>query len=286
MNRRVLLGSLVVAAGSRLAADEPLAPVLRPEVTAGPFKLCIDRILQSRSVVTTYRADGSPMTEQSRSLQVHMAVYARDPGDAARLAALQVRGLTAETGGRVIDVSHNGGLLENPDDTASIRAYVYIQSFPRDVREIRSLFGEVVAFERSTPLEIDVPIKGDDLSNIGEKEGVRVTVRELTREGNNWRVRILATSSSSAVVLNAVQDGAYGVSLLNAQGKAAEANGGTLIQSAATQAQYLVVFSGLQGEPATVRLRIASRGGVRRVHPFKMEHIPLPERTAPLPAPR
>ncbi len=260
------------------------APVPRPEAGAGPYTVAVDRIVLTRNATTGYLPGRPPASEQRMSLQLHLGVYAPDRKSADRLALFQVSGLTVASGSRLFDVPHHGGMLESPGDPAAVRAYLFAQTFPTGAREVRALFGEIVAYERAGPLDFRVSLAGRTLPFTEEQGGVKIRVEEIQREGVWTRAVLSVEAPSSDVLLNTIQDGTYGISLLDAMGRAGTPNGSVMNLLRPNHARYRVAFQDLRGAPATLRLRLAYQGGQRKVYPFRLEHIPLPERPGPSPS--
>jgi hypothetical protein len=281
--KRLSLG-VVLAIGGAAGAREALP---RPEAKAGPYRVVVDRIMQNRNLVMNHGNHGGQPARRGdglqvrRTVQLQMAVFASDKVKADGLASFQVNSVAVETERRVIDLPHYGGMLENPNDSAVIRAYLYIPAFPARAPEIRAIEGEIVAYEKSVPVDIDIPLESSNLPVTVEKDGVRATVRELILENGAARLVLWLEAPAESAIINLVSDGSYGVSLLNTENRLATPTGGSMVQPRPHQAEYRMSFQSLRGAPGAVRVRVLHRGGPRRVYPFRMEHVSLPTRVSP-----
>ncbi|MCC2668606.1 MAG: hypothetical protein K0Q72_1077 [Armatimonadetes bacterium] len=269
--------------GVRAADTPPAVPAPKaPEGRTGPYRVVVDRISHNRKTVVSYRTDaahGDPAPAQfARTVHLQLAVYTKEAWAGPGLAMFQVKGVSAETGARVMDLSHYGGMLETSADGAVLRAYLYLPNFPIGAKEIRAIEGDIVAYERSLPTEILIPVNGEKRPEPFEKDGVKVTVREWEVEGDEVQAVIWVEAPQNSVLINTTSDGTYGVSLLNTMGRAANTQGGALLQPRANQAEYRVGFTNLRGPIGTLRLRFLHRSGPRRIFPFQIERIPVPSR--------
>ena len=298
MNRTTLTllvaGALAAAwPGVRLTA-QPSASVPMPEVKAGPYRVVVDRLTHNRALMVNYRTDlparEEPGIQSRRSVQLQLAVYAPDPARAAALMTFQVRGVTVDSGSRVVELSHYGGILEHPNDKAAVRAYLYIPAFPNAAREVRLLDGEIVAYERAAPVDLEVPLTGGRFPLVVEQGGIKATVRELTGQGGTVQITFRVEAPPETALVANTTDGTYGVTLYNAEGRAAGAVGGTLTQPQVNQSEYRLGFQNVRGAPARMTIRVLHRSGARRTYPFRLERIPVPVRPTseakpPSPAP-
>lgn len=279
MKYAVYLGMSFLAAGA-VAAERSAG---RPETQAGPFRVVIDRIAQSRNTLVNYRTtpaqrdDGS--AQSRRSVQLQVQVVAADRSAAAGLASFQVNGLSAETGRRTVTLSHSGGILESPDERAALRAYLYVPACPPQARELRAIEGEIAAYEKAGECQIDVPL-GGKVPSSAEKEGIRATVQAMSVQGANLQVTVELAAPEGTALVATTSDGAYGVSLLGADSRPTTPTGGSVSQPRASAATYKLGFQNPQDAPRSLRIRFVYRGGARRVYPFRIEHIPIPTRLA------
>lgn len=269
----------VLAVGA-LAAERGTG---RPETQAGPFRVVIDRIAQSRNTLLNYRTtpagrDGGS-AQSRRSVQLQMQVLTQDRSAAAGLASFQVNGLSAEAGRRTVTLSHSGGILESPDERAVLRAYLYVPACPSQARELRAMEGELVAYEKAGECQIDVPLTGK-LPSSATKEGVRATVQAMSVQGTNLQATVELAGPEGTALVATTSDGAYGVSLFNADSRGVTPTGGSVSQPRANTATYRLAFQSPQDTPRSLRIRFVYRGGARRVYPFRIEHIPIPARLA------
>jgi len=264
------------------AAPEPSAPPRRPVLNVGPYRVQLDRITAARNRILNYRVPGVERDERpldSRcTVQMQVAVFATDPTAGPGLATFQVHMVTAEERGRVGEAPHYGGLIDTADDGALLRAYLYMPSFPALAREVRTIEGEIVAYEKTEPLRIEVPLPGLKFPASAEKDGVRATVRELTTEGGGARLTLSLEGPPSSILLNGKVAGGYGVSLLDLEGRPASLATGNLVNPRPNQSEYRLAFSNLRAAPSKVVVQIIHRGGARRVYPFRFERVPLPIR--------
>jgi len=272
-------GLALLLAGAAAAQGPPRSVrVARPLTAVGPFRIGVDRIYQSRSAAVTFSAPpggGRFALVSRRTVQLQLGVFTDDPAAAAGLSTFQVSGVSALLGGRLIDLQHHGDRLETPNDTAVVRAYVYLGSVPPEVRELLAIEGQVVAYEKSTHLEIDVPLAGAALPRPVEVDGVTATVRELSVDGGTAQVTLSLQAPTLSVLMSGGSDGSYGVSLHGPEGRPAACLGGAFIQPRPNQAEYRLTFQNLRGAPTRVRVRVLHRGGARRVFPFRLERVPL-----------
>lgn len=281
---RGLAAGAVLWLGAALAAPGAPAP---PEARVGPYRVVIDRITHNHTLGINYLADPARRDENRidsrRTLQVQVAVFAADAPAAAGLATFAVNGVTAESGRRIVDLAHYGGMLESPNDTAVVRAYLYVPTFPPLAREIRAVEGQIIAYEKSAPLEIEIPLESGRVPVTVEKDGVRATVRELITDGSTMQVVLWLEGPAPSVLMNTAGDGSCGMAVLNLDGRPAALVGGTLINPRPNQGEYRVSFQTTRMAAAKIRLRVLHRGGERHVYPFRIEHVPVPSRTGNAP---
>jgi hypothetical protein len=275
--------TLKLLAACSLAAPLVAAPeaARQPEVKAGPYRVTVDRVLQNRRVTLSFRTDVARRDggiQSGRSVQVHLGVFAPDAGVASGLTLFQVSSVTVDGGKRALDLPHNGGMLENANDTAVLRAYVHVPNVPPAARELRSIEGQIMAWEKSGPLEIELPVADGKLPVTVEKEGVKATVRDLTAQGGTVELLLSVEGPPDSVLANPATDGTYGVSVLNADAQAATQFKGALASPRPNRGEYRLGFSNLKGAPAKVQVRLLYRAGPRRTYPFKLEHVPIPSR--------
>jgi hypothetical protein len=150
---------------------------------------------------------------------------------------------------------------------------------PPSLSELRAIEGEIVTYENTSPFEVEIPVDGA-LPRTVEKDGIKVTLREWAVDGSSARVLLWAEAPPSSLIVNTVNDGSYGVSLLSADGRAAVLGAGSMLQVRNNQAEYRMVYSSFRGTPARIRLKFLHRAGPKRVYPFKIERIPIPARAA------
>jgi len=292
MSRGIVIPALLLACaggwpvgGAENPAPAPVAS--RPEAVAGPFRVVVDRVAHNRKIGVTYgtgsNAQHSAPAQFTRTVHLQLAVFAREEWAGPGLATFQVKAVTAETANRVTDLAHYGGMLETPTDGAVLRAYLYVPTFPLGPREIRTIEGDIVAYEKASRVEIDIPLDGSKLPAPVESAGIRATVREWEMDGDSAQAVIWVEAAPNTVLINTSTDGTYGASLLNAAGRAANTLGGALLQPRANQAEFRIGFQNLRGTPTKLKLRFLHRAGARRTYPFRIQAVPIPARpvTAP-----
>jgi hypothetical protein len=251
--------------------------VRQPMVKAGPYRIAVDRITQNRTLTLKYETgdrSNSGVTSQ-RTIQLQVAVFGETEAANAGLATFQIKSVVVDRNGRSEELPHYGGPLENPNDPALVRGYLYVPAMPPSVAEIRSLEGEIVSYEHTGPFEMDVPITNSVPSTV-EKDGVKVTLRDWSQDGAIARLTLVVDAPASSLVVNTVNDGSYGVTLVNKDGHPALLGAGSMIQPRPNQAEYRMAYNSLQGTPDHLRLRFLHRAGPRKVYPFKVEHIQIP----------
>jgi hypothetical protein len=279
------LAVAIGAAGSR--AQENAAPPLQmvarkpPEVRVGPYRILIDRITHNHTLTLNYQTGPAPPDEplqNRRTVQLQLAVFAQDKAAQAGLTSLDIRTVTVEGERRTLELPHYGGMMENPNETAAVRAYLYIPSFPLRNREVRAVEGEIVSYDRSAPVELEIPIADQKPPVTVEKDGVRATLQELTVQGATVQIVLRLEGPENSVLAAAANDGTYGVSLYNTENRSAAPTGGTLTQPRGNQSEYRLGFQNLRGPVGKVKVRLLHRGGERRVYPFRIERIAIPVR--------
>lgn len=255
----------------------------RPEAAAGPYRVLVERISASRTVNLLYRqeAPADPgQFQQRRTVQLQLAIHAPDAASAAGLTRVDFFGVTAEAGGKIHEVGHYGGKLETATTSkAVLRGYLYAPTLPGEATEIRSLEGEILAYEHSTPVEVEVPLQ-PPFREV-EQDGVRVTVRELTVSEGTARVTLSAEGPASSVLIAPGDDGNHGVRLLDRQNRLTSLGGGSLLQPRPQRLEYRVTFQSVRTAPRSLRVKVTKQHGRRSVWPFRLERIPLPQRLTP-----
>lgn len=259
-------------------------PARRSAAEAGPYRVVVDRIAHNRKIILNYdtpekAADGAP-AQFTRTVHLQLAVFAKDLAAAAGLSTFQIRGVTAENGTRVVELPHYGGMLETANDGAALRAYIYLSNFPLAAKEVRAIEGEIVAYEHSTPIQLEIPVTVGTIPAPVEKNGIRATVREWEQEKDEIRAVISLEAPPNTVLINTTTDGTYGVSLLNNLQRPANTQGGSMIQARSNHAEYRVGFINLRGTPEMLKIKVLHRSGPRRVYPFRIEHMEVPTRTS------
>ena len=275
MNRRLCIVLLALVAGAAAALER--RPV---ETRAGPYRVVVDRVSHNRTTSVQYDpATGEAQApEVRRQVQVQIGVYTTDPLAASALATFQLSSMLCRVGRRTEEISHYGGQLESPNDKAQLRAYVYAPIFPAEPGEIAALEGEISAYDRATLVSLEVPLTRP-LPASAEADGVKVTVREMVRDGDHARV-VLETETGAKNTLAAPSpDGSHGVELISREGLPATSVGGSLVQNRQNRLEYRLGFLRLRGDPGRLRVRVVRQSGERKVYPFRLEKIPLPTRT-------
>jgi hypothetical protein len=277
--RATALGLVSVLAGFAATAVPAAEPDIRlPLAKVGPYRVVVDRITHNRGVTIDYGPDGKVAGyKPQRTAQLHVAVLTDEPSARSALATFQIKGATVERTGRALEVPYYGGPLENPNDPAIVRAYVYLPGLPGTIEEIRSLEGEIVSYDRTSQTEMEIAVEGP-LPRTVEKDGIKLELREWSYEGGSPRLVLVMEAPPGTVIVNTTNDGSYGVSLLNEKGQAAPPASGTMLQLKSNLAEYRTTYQSVQGTPTRIKLQFLHRGGTRRVYPFKVERIPIPTR--------
>jgi hypothetical protein len=268
----------------RAQGDPAPAPVRRSEAVAGPYRVVVDRIAHNRKITLDYevppKAVDGPAAQFSRTVHLQLAVFTKEPAAGPGLSTFQVRSVLADNGSRLVELPHYGGMLETSNDGAILRAYVYLPNFPLAAKEVRAVEGEIVAYERSTPVQIEIPVVPGKTPEPVEKDGIRATVREWEQDKDEIRAVIWLEGPPNTVLINTTTDGTYGVALFNSAQKPASTQGGSLVQPRPNQAEYRVGFLNLRGTPEKLKIQLLHRSGPRRVYPFRIEHVEVPSRAA------
>jgi hypothetical protein len=220
----------------------------------------------------------SKRIRSARGVNLQLGVYAREKGKAPGIAAFQITGVTAGTDARPLRLPFYGGMLELPDESALVRAYVYASGIPAAATELRSLEGQIIAYDRSGPVEIDVPLEGGAPAT-AQVEEVKATLRELSARPGTASATIAVEAPANTTLTSTSGDGGYGVSLLNQDRRPARVAGGSARNLRPNLIEYRLSFDGIEGTPTLLHLRLLRRGGTRRVFPFRVEHIPVPLRS-------
>src|SRR5207253_2963100 len=97
--------------------------------------------------------------------------------------------------------------------------------------------------------EIEVPLDGGPYPRSAEKAGLKATVKSLTVQGRDAQLALEVEGPSNTTLMNAVNDGTYGVALLNREGRPAIPGGGTMTQPRPNLTTYRLGFQTLRGEP-------------------------------------
>lgn len=277
----LLVGGLSWSAQNAPAASGTLK---RAEAPAGPYRVIVDRVAHNLKVTLNYDTgtkppEGAP-AQFSRSIHLQVAVATKDPAAGPGLSTFQVKSVTADNGTRVLELPHYGGMLDSSSDDAVLRAYIYLPSFPLAAKEVRAIEGEITSYERSSPVQIEIPVVPGKLPEPVEKDGIRATVKEWEADKEEIRAVIWLEGPPNTVLINTSTDGTYGVALLNDAKKPAHTQGGSLIQPRPNQAEYRVGFLNLKGTPEKLKIQLLHRSGPRRVYPFRIEHVEIPARAA------
>jgi hypothetical protein len=269
----LLFGGAAFAAPSAPAGRE----IKQPSTKVGPYRVTVDRISPNRTVTLEYATSPTSISSYNsrRTVQLQVAVMGDDASAVAGLATFQIKTVTVERKGRAVELPYYGGPMENPNDPAIVRAYIYVPGLPAAAEELRSLEGEIVSYDRTAPFEVELPLDGMVPKTV-EKDGVKVTLRELSWEGGIARFVLWVDAPPNTVIVNTTNDGSYGVSLFNEKDRSAPPAAGTMVQVRSNQAEYRMSYHSVQGTPNRIRLQFLHRGGSRKVYPFRVERIPVP----------
>lgn len=282
MTGRVIQAAVLWAGIAALAASAaPEQPLRTPSVKAGPYQVAVDRISANRTNTLPFRTEPprreDPGIQATRLIQLQIGLYSSDKTAAAGLTTFQVKGIAAEVAGRTTELAHYGGVLENPNDPALVRAYVYAPNFPLRTREIRWVEGEIVSYDRAATMDLNLPLSGARLPLVVEKDGVKATLREFSVNEGGAQLLLNLEAEPGSVLVNTVNDGTYGVSLVNGDNRPASPNGGTMLQPRPNQAEYRLSFGSVRSMPDHLQAHLLLRAGTRHVYPFRLEHLPLPD---------
>ncbi|MFN3650276.1 MAG: hypothetical protein ACK47B_11915 [Armatimonadota bacterium] len=251
-------------------------------VTVGPYRVSVDRVTSVRKLVVGFDVPGREKAEAgaqaSRTVQLQVSVNTDDPKAAAGLVTFKLEEMLVEQGRRLVSLPHYGGVLETANDSAVVRAYLYVPSFPALHSEIRSLQGEIAAYENASIEELMLPVDPAGPTTVEGRGGLKATLQSVKVEGSTARVELDLSGPEGTQLLAPLADGTHGVTLQDAQGREAAPSGGSMEHPRPGSAEYRVGFRGLRGEPKTVALRVLVRSGARRIYPFRLERIPLPVR--------
>lgn len=299
MSRLRLLEVSLAAAGWCLAgagatAAAPVAAPLRPETVAGPFRIVVERVTQSLSTTQVFPKEAGDRHpgefQQRRNVQLHLGVYpaapALQPGAGEGLTRLDIHGVTVREGTRQLELGHYGGRLESGSKEALLRGYLYAPAFPVRTAEIEVIEGEIVAYEHSTPVELELPLT-DERHPSGkpervEKHGVRLTLREVTVSQGTARLTLSVDGPPGSVLITPTEEGTHGASLYDHRAQKVSPGGGSLSQPQPHLLDYRVTFLNLKDRPAMLRVRLLKQHGARQVYPFRLKRIPVPSRRAPV----
>jgi hypothetical protein len=282
-----------LCAAAAAAQPEPApAPAPAPrlsEATAGPYRIVVDRISHSRSFTATFETDplkkAEPRLSATRNLQFQLAVYSREQEAQAGLSLFHVKSVTVRPGRRTQELLPTGMALDNPNDKAVVRAHLSMTNVPLSVSELSAIEGEIISYERAARVQIEVPIDDSPLPRTVEKDGVKATLQELSLQGSGAQLLLRLETEPNGLVATIANDGSYGVGLYNHENRAASPLGGLVNQVRPSLVEYRLGFQNVRGPLTSLRTEVMYRGGARRVHPFRIEHVPIPV-DAPAPAKR
>jgi hypothetical protein len=269
----------VLAVGVGLMAAMSGAAALgartQPEAKAGPYRVVIDRVTENRSFALTYRAPSGREDERGvqarRSLQIQVSLLAEDARAVSGLSTFRVSGVTVEGDRRSVTLPYSGGALDSSAE-AAVRAYLYVPSVP-------PLEGEIVSYDNTGAVEIELPVAPGTLPRTVEKDGVKATLREVTTSTGSVRMVLTLEAPSASTLLNLTSDGTYGISLYSHENRRINPSSATMSQPRANVLEYRFGFQSLRGTVDRVRVRALHRGGPRRVYAFRVERIPIPSRS-------
>lgn len=280
---RSSVGALVLAAAA-FAADGGLR---MPEAKTGPYRVVVDRISQNTNLTVNYAGPASALGQPAsnvdvrRMVQLQLSVFAATKEAGMGLTTFQVSGVSVDSGGRVLQLTPYGGPLDNPSENAVLRAYLYVPVFPATVREVRALEGQIIGYERSKQMEIEIPIGDGAVPRVVQKDDIKATLREYNFDGDSAQVVVWLEAPANSSLVNTTTDGSYGMKLVDVLGRTSTPNGGAFINPRPHQAEYRLGFHSLRRAPAAVRVQLLYRGGERRTYPFRIEGIPVPGRPVP-----
>lgn len=284
MNLLIRSSLFSAALGAAALAQEPGRP---PAAQAGPYRVVVDRISQNTNLAVNFGAGAAPAArpassiEVRRMVQMQVSVFAATPEAAAALTTFQISGVAVQAGGRLLQLTPFGGMLDNPAGNTVLRAYLYVPTFPASAREVRAVEGQLVGYETARDMEIDIPVADGAAPKTVEKDGVKATLREYSFDGESAQLVLWLEGPATSALVNTATDGAYGMQLLDAEGRPATSSGGSFINFRPNTAEYRLGFNSLKRPPTTIRVKFLHRGGARRTYPFRIEGIPIPSRPTP-----
>ena len=254
-----------------------LTPTLRrPEARVGPYRVLVEQVTASEYLqeLLGIAAGARPAATGRRSAHLQLRLVGDTAESSAAVDLFAVHALTVEADGRAVEVAHYGGPLENADD-AVLRAYVYAGDVGMSTREIRSVEGEITAFEHAEEVRAELPLEpgASVLAN-----GARFTISECSTRDGMIGVRLLGRPPAGAQLLAAALDGTYGIDLLTESGTSATPAGSTLGTTADGDAEFDLAYQLRRGVARRLSIRALIRSGARHVYPFRIEHVPLPAR--------
>ncbi len=273
-------GILAFALSGALAAPSAAPPPIpRPDTEAGSYQVTVDRVLQSRMRSTRFSGDGQRGGTQQmlRRIQLQLSVRSRDAAAVPGLAAFNITGIQARTGGKLVPLAHTGGPLEAPADVALARAYLYLNAVPHDVDELHSIRGELVAYEKAGDVEIRIPATRG-LPTTVIQSGITAVLKTYTIDSQTAQLTLDLAPPEGLTLIDSATDGTHGVTLTTKDRRTPANAGGTFTQVRERGAEYAMTFLGVRSEPSEVSVRVFYRGGKRRVLPFRIDRIPLPVR--------
>jgi hypothetical protein len=269
---------LVLLLGGPAVGIERAPLPRRPEARVGPYRVVVERVTHSQYLQSLFLSDPlgqAPRRSGRRSAHVQLRLLADEPQAGAAVELFTIHSLTVMAGGKQVEVSHYGGPLENNDD-AVLRAYVYASDVGLATSEIRSLAGEITAFEHARVVTAEIPLS--NLPVVQTVDGVRFTCTEVSVRDGIATIRLLARAPEGSQVVAASSEATYGIKLWCVDSIPAAAASSTLGTTSEGDAEYTLGFQSLHGTPSRLQAQVLMRGGERRVFPFDIEHIPLPGR--------
>src|SRR5439155_23868487 len=117
---------------------------------------------------------------------------------------------TISTPHGVVEAPSDGGPLDDAED-AVLRAYLYAGNVGMETSEIRSIEGEITAFERARMVAVNLPT--GPLPVTRTAEGLQLTLVECAARGSTATVRLKVRAPAEAQVVPAAADGTYGIQL-------------------------------------------------------------------------
>ena len=94
-------------------------------------------------------------------------------------------------------------------------------------------------------------------------------------------IRLLGRAPAGGQILAATLYGTYGIDLLTETGDQAAPAGSTLGTTPEGDAEFNLAFQAPRGSPRQLRIRALLRSGARHAYPFRIQHVPLPQRPEP-----